>query len=266
MMERISANPESFASGCLVWIPVAVMVVSLVHWMIMGEIEAGSGIVGITAALLLGFFTLNPPSPLLAPLFLLASVATLILAPITRFWMNRSALSALEVEAIGRAYELLATNPDNFGAKVRLARSLHNKGITAHAIAIAEQALANVPERLFADEHRLLTQWKHQARPGDSPVRIRCVECGVPNFPGTLFCTSCGAPFLLDFAQGKWMRSSTVRRAVAGWLVAILALVGIPTAAVALPPVPAVIAIVVLLVVGVWMLLGAFREPSTELK
>jgi hypothetical protein len=254
---------EQILTGCFTWLAVAVMVVSLINWMIMGEIDVGSGVIGISAAMVLGFLSLNPPEPMLSPILMIAALATLVLAPLTRIMMNRSALSSLEVEAIGRAYEMLATKPDNFGAKIRLARSLYNKGIQAHAIAIAENALSTVPERLFPEEHRMLAQWRNQAHELESPVRIRCIECGVPNFPGTVFCSSCGAPFLLDYAQGKWIKSSTVKRVVAGWAVALMALVGIPVAASSLPIYIAAPAILVLLILGIWMLQGAFRETST---
>ncbi len=262
MLERIGMNPESFASGCLVWVPVAVMVISLVNWMIMSDIDVGSGLIGITVSLLIGFFAINPPDPLLPPLFFIAAVAMLVLAPVTRIAVNRSALSALEVEAIGRAYELLAAKPDNFGAKLRLARSLYNKGIRAHALAIADEALADVPERMFPEEHRMLNQWKESEAGHDAQVRIRCFECGIPNYPGTVFCTKCGAPYLLDFAQGRWVKSSTVRRVIAGWLAAMLALVGIPTAAVSLPPVVSIVVILVLVAAGLFMLTSGFRETS----
>lgn len=265
MWDRITSNPVAFASGCLIWIPIAIWIVALVNWMIMGEIDFGSGLFGILVAFVLGFLGLNPPDPNLAPLFFIAAIATVALAPVTRSALSRSELSALEVEAIGRAYELLATKPDNFGAKFRLARSLYNKGIRAHAIAIANEALKNVPERLFPEEHRLLQQWKaRESGHRDTLERIRCFECGVPNFPGVIFCSRCGAPYLLDFAQGKWVKSTTVRRVLAAWVFAILCLVGIPTAALTLPLFLAIPIIVGLVIIGIMMLVTAFKETSSS--
>lgn len=265
MLDRIASNPQAFASGCLIWIPVAIWIVSLVHWMIMGDIDVGSGILGVCIAFALGFLGLNPPNPDLAPVFFLAALGTVILAPITRASMNRSQLTALEVEAIGRAYELLATKPDNMGAKFRLARSLYNKGIRAHAIAIGEDALKIAPERMFPEEFRLLKQWKErEVGHKDTHERIRCFECGIPNFPGTIFCSHCGAPYLLDYAQGRWMKSKTVKRVIVTWIFAMLCLVGIPTSALSLPKFLAIPLIVLLMALGIVLLVSAFRETESQ--
>lgn len=255
-------QPEVLASGCIVWIPISIWVLTLVGWMITAEVEVGQGLLGIAAAMVLGFFTLQPPHPEMAPLFALAAFATIFLAPVSRLVVHRSLTNQLEVEAIERAYELLSEKPENTGAKVKLARAAYGKGIRLHAIAIADAALKGQNERLFQEELRILSQWK-AAEPGPpTPERIRCIECGIPNFPGAVFCDRCGAPFLLDYAKGRFVKSTVVRRVLAGWLVAVAALVGIPTAAVTLTPALAATVIVLLLVGGAWVLMGAFREPA----
>jgi multisubunit Na+/H+ antiporter MnhG subunit len=262
MMDRIVRTPEAFVSAILVWVPVAIWIISLVNWMITSEIDAISGIFGITLAVAVGFLAVNPPHPSLAPVFVLVAFVTVVVAPVTRAAMNRAALQSIEVEAIERAYEMLSTKPDNFGAKIRLARALWAKGIRSHAVAIADGALKNAPEQMFAEEHRMLRQWR-AAEEGDPGVhRIRCVECGVPNTPGGMFCTRCGAPFLLDYAQGKFVKTGVIRRVTAGWIAAVAALVAIPTVAVKLPPVASVIAIPIIVFAGGWLLYSAFREPS----
>lgn len=260
--ERVGRNPESFISAIVVWVPVAIWIIALVNWMVTAEIDAISGIFGIALAVAVGFLAVSPPHPSLAPLFVLVAVVTVAVAPITRAAMNRAALQSLEVEAIERAYEMLSTKPDNFGAKIRLARALWGKGIRSHAIAIAEGALQNAPEAMFAEEHRMLIQWRAAEPENPGVHRIRCIECGIPNTPGGMFCTRCGAPFLLDYAQGKWMKSGVIQRVTAGWIAAVGALVAIPTIAVAFPPIVSIIVIPLVVFVGGWMLYAAFREPS----
>lgn len=93
-------------------------------------------------------------------------------------------------------------------------------------------------------------------------ARIRCVECGIPNYPGTVFCSRCGAPFLLDYASGRFVKSGLVKRVVYGWLAAMIALVGIPTAATSLPLLPAIVVILGLSAFGIWMLVNALRETA----
>ena len=262
--DRVARNPESFLSAFIVWVPVAIWIISLVNWMVTAEIDMVSGILGIMLALAVGFLAVNPPHPSLAPVFVVIAVVTIAVAPVTRAAMNRAALQSIEVEAIERAYEMLSTKPDNFGAKIRLARALWGKGIRSHAVAIADGALRNAPEQMFADEHRMLKQWKSSEEESPGIQRIRCVDCGVPNLPGGMFCSRCGAPFLLDYAQGKWVKSGVIKRVTAGWIAAVAALVAIPSAAVMLPPVASIIIVPVVLFVGGWMLYAAFREPSPQ--
>lgn len=264
MSERISRSPEAFISALIVWIPVAIWVISLINWMITAEIDTISGLFGICLALLVGFFAVSPPHPSLAPVFVLVAIVTVAVAPVTRAAMNKAALQSIEVEAIERAYEMLSTKPDNFGAKIRLARALWAKGIRSHAVAIADGALRNAPEQMFAEEHRMLRQWRQAEDDAPGVQRIRCIECGVPNVPGGMFCSRCGAPFLLDYAQGKFMKSGVIQRVTAGWIAAVAALVAIPSVAVAFSPIVSIIVIPLLVFVGGYLLYAAFRDPSSK--
>ncbi|GMU30139.1 MAG: hypothetical protein AMXMBFR19_04770 [Chthonomonadaceae bacterium] len=254
-------RPDILVFGCAIWVPLAVWIISLVHWMVTAEIDFVQGLVGIVVAGALGFLTVNPPHPSLPPLFVLAAVATIALAPVVRVAINRSEMGSIEVEAIDRAYEQLAHKPDNLGAKFRLAKALYNKGIRAHAIEIAREALQGAPERLFTEELRMLEKWQEAERREPTARRIRCVECGIPNFPGSMYCTTCGAPYLLDYAQGRWVKAGLVRRVTWAWLAAMFAVVGIPTAALTLPLVAAVITIGLLLALAIWTFLSAMKEP-----
>jgi len=264
MSERISREPFAFGAALIVWLPVAIWVISLINWMITAEIDTISGLFGVCLALLIGFFAVNPPHPSLAPVFVLVAFATIAIAPVTRAAMNKAALQSIEVEAIERAYEMLSTKPDNFGAKIRLARALWAKGIRSHAVAIADGALRNAPEQMFAEEHRMLRQWRQAEEDAPGVQRIKCVDCGVPNVPGGMFCSRCGAPFLLDYAQGKFVKSGVIQRVTAGWIAAVAALVAIPSVAVGFPPIVAMIAIPLLVFVGGYLLYAAFRDPSSE--
>lgn len=261
---RFLSEPANLMSALLVWIPVGIWIISLSHWMITSEIDTLSGFCGIILACAVGFLAVNPPHPSLSPIFVLVAIVTIAVAPVARTAMNRAALQSIEVEAIERAYEMLSTKPDNFGAKIRLARALWTKGIRSHAIAIADGALKSAPESLFTEELRQVAHWKAASAKDPGVIRIRCVDCGIPNDPGGMFCSRCGAPFLLDYAQGKWMKSGVLKRVTAGWIAAVAALVAIPSVAVALPPVVSLIVVPLLVFVGAWMLYAAFREPSSS--
>lgn len=264
MQNRFLNEPFNMFSALIVWIPVCIWIVSLIHWMITAEIDTLSGLFGIVLACAVGFLAVNPPHPSLAPIFVLVAVLTVAIAPVARVAMNRAALQSIEVEAIERAYEMLSAKPDNFGAKIRLARALWAKGLSSFAVAIADGALQAAPIELFSEEHRMLSQWKASQAVNPGVTRIRCVDCGIPNEPGLMFCSRCGAPFLLDYAQGKFMKSGVIKRVTAGWIAAVAALVAIPTVAVSLPAVAAIVVVPILVAVGAWMLYAAFREPKSS--
>lgn len=259
---RFLTEPFNLFAALLVWIPVGIWIVSLIHWMVTAEIDVLSGFAGICLAAAVGFLAVNPPHPSLAPVFVIVAIGTVLIAPVARLAMNRAALQSIEVEAIERAYEMLGAKPDNFGAKIRLSRALWNKGIGSFAVAIAEGALAAAPVEVFGEENRMLAQWKAAIRTNPGVTQIRCIDCGLVNEPGTMFCTRCGAPYLLDYAQGKWMQSGLLKRVTAGWIAAVGALVAIPSVAVAFPPVVSLIVVPLLVFVGAWMLYAAFREPK----
>ncbi len=53
----MTANPLSALIGCLAWIPLAVWIVSIVQWIISGDIDFLSGFLGIWLAI--GLVVLN---------------------------------------------------------------------------------------------------------------------------------------------------------------------------------------------------------------
>jgi hypothetical protein len=93
--------------GCTVWIPIAVWIVSLLNWSIVGDIDGLSGFFGICTALALGVLTFRPPVPGLEPYTFGAVLLTVILYPIVRAGMNKKQLSGLDVSGIEQGYQLL---------------------------------------------------------------------------------------------------------------------------------------------------------------
>ncbi|MCB8933148.1 MAG: hypothetical protein M9921_12530 [Fimbriimonadaceae bacterium] len=264
MLERITEHPLVFFGGCVVWIPVAIWVISLVHWMIQGDIDVVFGIPGVIAAFVLGGFTLNPPTPALSPVFLMVAVLGVVLFPSLRAALDRRALARIDDESLASAHDALKEKPDNVGARLRIARVIAQKGLPGHAAAIAYAALHGLPEAHFTAELREAAKWKAQGAYPDASRPIVCAACGESNGPGDLYCSRCRAPFLLDWAQGRWSGDRTARKLVAVWISAILAMVGIPSAAAALPPVVAVLAIVVLFALVGGVLWLAFRPERRQ--
>lgn len=265
MLERITEHPFVFFGGCVVWIPVAIWVVSLVHWMIQGDLDVLFGLPGVVAAVALGALTLNPPSPALSPVFFSVAVLGVVLFPSLRAALDRRALALIDNDSLASAHAALKEKPDNVGARLRIARIVARKGLPGHAAAIAHEALRGLPETHFTSELREAAIWQAQGGYPDASRPIACAQCGEANAPGDLYCRRCRAPFLLDWALGKWGGGQTARKLIAVWVASIFAMAGVPSAAAALPPVPAGIAIVVLFALVGWVLWLAFRPERRQI-
>ncbi len=256
--ERAAANPGAFASGCLIWIPVSIWVISMIHWMVQGDIDAGFGFLGLCAGIALGALTVFSPNPALSPLLLAAAVSIVVLFPFVRSLVNRHALAQLDVEQVERSYEMLEQKPSNSAASLRLARVLYSRGIRGHAIRIAESAFQGMPSSFFQDEARMLQQWKLQTTEPNEFRDLPCARCGELNSAGTLFCTRCKAPFLLDYARGRWVEGSAAQKLIATWFLAVVLLVAIPFTASLLTPTVGVVLICIEVALGVFVLVRAF--------
>ncbi|MEA2552486.1 MAG: hypothetical protein QOJ65_662 [Fimbriimonadaceae bacterium] len=260
LADRFAAHPELAIGGCITWAFLALWIVSMIHWMVQGEIDAGYGIIGVFLGFGLGILAINPPegSEFLTPVVMFAVVITVVLFVPLRSAINRHELVSIDMEAISRAYGQLEERPNNVGAKFKIAKLVYNRGLHGHAIKLADDALKGMPSDFFGEEHKLVDMWKRQGHDSASFRALPCVECGNSNPPGEIYCKKCGAKFLLDQAKGKWLGRAMVRKLMAGWVAMLGVSVGIPLCATALPPAAAMVAILGLAVLIVILLYSAF--------
>jgi ribosomal protein L40E len=261
LRDYVSDYPLYFVCGFIVWLPVAVWVMGLVHWMIQGDLDVLSGFLGSVVAIVLGVFTMRPPVPALAPLFLLAVLAILGFFPYVRSMLEHRAHVQIDVEALERAYSALDLKPGNFGATWRLAQVLYQRGVVGHALAIAEDLLDGADPEIFHEELRILHRWQEDVRT-DQIRALPCMECGKMNAPGTLYCSRCRSKYLLDYAKGRWFGTRSVRRLLAVWIAAVAGLVGVPTAATALEPSKSMVVVPLLAVLAVALIWRAFATAN----
>ena len=246
LADKIAQSPELLISGCVTWAFLLVWIMSLLHWTIQGDIDLPWGILGIGLGLALGVLVITPPagSEYLAPVVAVVVIASVALYVPIRSVINRHELIAIDMDAIDRAYQQLEERPNNVGARFKIAKLVYGRGLHGHAIKLADEALKNMPEDFFSEEHKLVDQWKRQSHDTASFRALPCVECGSSNPPGELYCHKCGAKFLLDQAKGRWIGRAMIRKLLAVWVALLGVFVGIPTALAALPPVPALVAII----------------------
>ncbi len=256
-----SVDPIPVLLGCTVWIPLLLWISALVHWMIGGEIEVPSGILGIFVGIVLGFVSLHPPVPALAPLAYVSVWITLALFPVVRMGLNRRELRSVDVHALERAYEALGQRPRETFLRFRLAMAAWNLGMTGHAIRIAEDCLPSMDPKVFSEEHMIVRRWHREQPPAEMFVDYPCLDCGNPCPPGKTHCPTCGAPFLLERVQGKAFRGGTLRKFVAAWAAGAGAIAGVSWAS-TLPPSAALGAIVAILGAAFLVVFLAFRPQG----
>jgi len=260
MLEEIGRNPAGFGLGCLVWIPAAIWVISLIHWMVAGDVEAWIGIPGVVLAVCLGAVTTRPPDPMLSPLLFAAVLGTVVLFPFVRALHHRRQLAQIDIEQLASIHDGLARNPANWAAKFRMAEILYQRGHTGPAIRLAEAAIVHLPANLFAPEHRVINGWRSTPHHPESLRCPPCLRCGFNNEPGEHVCQRCGRPFLLDLAAGSWVAGGAMAKLLGAWAVAILLLIGIPVT-VKTPALPVLWQIVLILgqvALGTYVLVRTF--------
>ncbi|MFI5385968.1 MAG: hypothetical protein ACHQ50_07590 [Fimbriimonadales bacterium] len=260
--EIIQHHPQYLAIVIISWVAIGVWVVSLVGWMIQGEVDGVFGVIGIGAAIVLGYFSFMPPSEALRPFTPLPVILTVVMFPILRKALNDRELLLIDVDAAENAYEILRLKPENHMMRFKLARLLYERGHVVSGLAIGEDALRSMPEKIFTDEHRLFGRWKRQNPQVSTAQVVRCNDCGHPNPASAITCEQCGHAHLLDVMRGRLVGPQFARKLIASWIAGIIALVGIPMASL-LPPTAAIVAIVAIMAAAFLVIASAFRSKET---
>jgi hypothetical protein len=247
--------------GCTVWIPLMLWISALVHWMIGGEIEIPSGILGIAAGLGLGVVCLSPPIKAMQPIAYLSVYATIALYPFVRAGMTRRELKSVDLHAMERAYDVLGQRPRDPMARFRLAQTAWTLGMTGHALRIGESCLPELDSKVFREEHMIVKRWHREMIPAEMFVDYPCTVCGNPCPAGRTHCPSCGEPFLLNRAKGKLFDPRMARKLIAAWVAGAGALAGVPWAT-TLAPAAAIGAIIVILGLAFLVVFLAFRPQG----
>ena len=230
MTPPIATIPTTTALLCsaLVWVPLTVWILSMIQWMVSGELDGITGVLGTAACFVIGAMTMNPPIPILSPILCAMTYLTVLAFPTMKNLFNRAQLHSIEMDILANAYDGLRQRPDNVGLRLKVARLLYQRGLAGSAIVLAENTLKGLPPGPFDNELKLLNDWKRATGNVTVHRSLPCLDCGCTNAAGELVCKRCGAPVLLHHAQGKWLGADLGRRIVAAWAALVLALVGSP--------------------------------------
>lgn len=249
--------------GCVGWLVVSGYVLAFVQWMIGGDIDVLTGVIGLGIFIGMGVTMFRPPSPEVHYLCIAGIFGSGLVYPFLRGALHRKDQRATEIEGVRKAYEGFVFRPSNYPAMMKLARHLWNLGIRGHALTLAEAALPHLPAQYFREDHRLVQTWRAHPPAASEFEPIPCVECGEMNPPGVIHCGKCGARFLLHRVEGRSVSRSLGRRLLAVWLVMMMGIILVPMLRF-LPPAGALAVICGVLALSGVLTILAFRPPQAE--
>lgn len=234
---------EDMVGGLMISVAAGVVLgiatLMIVYKMIDGDIPLWAGLgsmIGIVGVLLL---TVRPPHPAIPGVVLVVALTLMAFFPFALNQLNKADLRSYDISRLEKAYASLAQRPDNFSAKLEIAKALEAQGLVHHAIAIATATLDTIPSERdtvtnrslrdqFKDEDYRVKQWMRAADKA-LPLyteHLRCQKCDHMNPLEAAICEKCGHPFLLDIARRGDNRSKVVGKLVLAWGLLALYLVG----------------------------------------
>lgn len=258
-------HPSWFVIAGISWIFIGIWVISLIGWMIQGEVDVLFGILGIALAFVLGYFSFMPPIEILRPFTAISVVGLVIVYPFLRKALTDREMLSIDVEAMENAYELLHLKPDNHMIRFKLGKLLFERGNIESGLAVGADALRNMPEGVFTDEHRMYGRWRRLHPNANVNKMVTCMDCGHSNPATAVNCEKCGEPHLLNAIRGRWVGRQFGRKLLAGWIAGILALAGIPLAS-QLPPTAAIGAMIAIMIGALFLLWMAFRATGETVR
>jgi hypothetical protein len=188
-----------------VWVPVGVWIYTVIGWLVMDDVEPVAGLIALGVGVSLGVSGSFAPDRSYAWLPFSIALITVVLYPIVNESWRRHELFKIELERVGDIYERLGGNRSDVYGKATLALMLYDRGLVQAAAALMDGALKGQPKDLFQNEFKALARWQHEL--GGVPLRTvtQCLRCGAENASSDCFCRRCGARYLMDLFERRYV-------------------------------------------------------------
>lgn len=191
---------------------IAICVLLIAYRMVSADLDFLPGMGAITLLIVVMYFCVSPPHPLVPAVALVSILALMISYPFVEKQLEDRELRAYDVSRLERAFAALEQKQDNPSAAFEAARWLWQQGFKHDAIAIAEGTLAKLDTKrdevkntslrdMFRTEEGHLRAWKREPLAPEPPKARTCPACNTVNAAGALRCTGCNRPYLLDKAK-----------------------------------------------------------------
>jgi hypothetical protein len=242
--------------------PAALWVVTIVGWLIGEEIGTFEGTFAIGLVFGLALLAIRSSDPMIS----LAACVSLVISggvfPFIRTALNRREHLMIDIGQMKSAYRQLDAKATNVGAKVQLAKMCYRRGLHSSAMALMEEAVSAAPD-LLEDEKRMLRTWESEHGPTAKERDVRCPKCMAMNRSSVRYCKRCGTALLISLAGGAALLRGEPLRVFWMWTIAAAVLVVCPALALTLEPVPAILAVsLILLLSGIlfYRILRSFKR------
>lgn len=202
-------------------------VVVIVRQMIMKEMDAITGIIGLAATLLGFVMMILIPIPLVQGVILVSFISLTLMYPFAQDQLARSDLREFNAERIDQFHAVLHQNPHNAPAAFGLANALYQHGLRGHAIALAEQVARTLSTHadpgarstadLYRTEMATLRRWQNESQASQWWQPIKCRQCSAAVPPGHWVCPQCQAAYLRDHVMAMEGTGKVMLRLMITW-------------------------------------------------
>lgn len=187
----------------------AILMVLIIHRMIDGIFPPVPGFLAMSFCLVTLYLCVWPPHPYFPYIAWVCVLSLMATYPFAESQLEKIGLKEIDNERLEKVFTALEQHPDNYSAIFEVAANLYRQGFFLDAIVLTEKTLDVLSTRrdeirntsmrdVFRTEEILLRKWKNTPAPAPRPQDQVCDNCNTRNAPGSLFCSSCKRPYLLD--------------------------------------------------------------------
>ncbi|HVT13274.1 MAG TPA: zinc ribbon domain-containing protein [Fimbriimonadaceae bacterium] len=213
------------AVACGVVLGIAVLLI--IYKMVDGDIPFLAGFAALVMVMFSMVLAIKAPFPAVPGIVLVMALTLMALFPYAEQKLEEFELRGIEANQIARSYAAIQMRPDNFAAKIELAKQLYAHQFPIQGINLMESTLQGLSAQrddvqnrsmrdVFYREDALLQRWKNTPTQTDAKSFV-CPSCGNRNEPHEVFCTKCQRPYMLDIVRGQEVRPRVWGKLVLTW-------------------------------------------------
>lgn len=218
------------------WALAMIWAYTVIMMMVEGEIDLIEGVIALGITLWLGINAIMPMFPHATVISLLSLGVGALVMPWLRGLANQRAHAKIDAEQVNNACEAVEFDPDNWGARIELAKHCYRHGYLPSAVAHLSHAVQIAPLYTY-NEKRMLRNWEAELQQMKRRENtIVCLGCGSHQPVDAIRCSECERYILPMLVGGRWMPEGLPGKILRIWVIAAATTGGILYAVHALSP------------------------------